>query len=435
MIKSILITLILLLSLNVSSAGDIEFVTGEDNLVIRSDNTFVPESDLKIDVTRPTMNHYAYRIIAMDYMMTIKDPHDNIVFVDILKDRSRSYESESNVLFTKIIPADWINGEYIVTIHTYDRVDYSMTYRLNNMGVDVYETDNAIEEMSQFYNTPSDSVLENLEVLKSRSYASVEKFKLEFFVDDTSDPCKIQNVILSHDLIAEDSYVSLFIIAENTARHRSPCCFSVLLNNETVKEFNVSMNAGEVRTIPYEIIKPPIGLNTIEVNNKLLTFNVSGSPLGAIELSYLDMFTDDSKLYTNEPFNMSVVVMNTGDEGKEVIHIRSDDTEVSKEVRLEYGERKVIEFELTFNNSGTHKVEVTGTDLSKVLFVQESDAPIEKIEEEKDDDNLFYLIGLIIIAGALIFMSLLLITKYRPGKEVVELPDRTELQSLVGMGK
>lgn len=432
MIKTICILLILILSLNISSASDIEFVTGEENeLVIRTDNIFVPESYLKIDVTRPTFNHYAYRIIAMDYMMTIKDPHDNIVFVDVIKDRSRSYDPESNVLFTKKIPGDWINGEYLVTIHTYDRVDYSVVDKLNSMGVDVYESDNSIEDLSEFYNSPSDDVLEDLEVLKSRSRSSVEKFKVEFFIDDNSDPCKIQNVSLSHDLIAEDSYVSVYITAENTATDSSSCSFFISLNNETVKEFNVSLDAREIRRIPYEIIDPPIGINTVEVKNELVTFNVSGTPLGAIELSYLDMFADDSKLYAQEPFNLSVVVMNTGDKGKEVVFIRSDNTEISKEVELDYGEKKIINFELFFNDSGTHKVEVIGTDLSKVLFIQEPTVLIEEKEEE-DDDITFYLLGVVIIIGALVFISLLIIRRHRSVKETVKLPEITEFRELVG---
>ena len=409
--KTIIVIIILLLVMTNVSAVNINFVTEKDGeTVIKSDNLFMPESTLKVQVTVATLNHYDYRLIAMDYVMLIEDPHENIIFVDLKKDRSRSYTDNSSVIFTKKIPLDWVDGVYTIDLYSYDRVNYHELRRLNKMGFDVYDSNTAINELSVFYDDPSDNVLESMEVLKSRSRASVEKNTLEFFIDNKSNPCKLRSLSLNSNVIAEDSYVQLFIEFENIVPHPSSQSYDLMLNTEIIDVVDVVMAPLEVKTVMYEVVNPQIGENELMIGDKSIGFRVSGEPLGPVDLKFLDITTDDFKIYANEHFIVSVEVMNSGACGKETVFIRIDDNEIFQEVELDYGEKKIIEFEAIIEDAGTHRVEIIGTDVSKVLFVQEErDGNGNGKDDDKEDDS-FVLFNIMLYGGFIgVFIILLLL--------------------------
>ncbi|MCG7847914.1 MAG: hypothetical protein MIO93_01865, partial [ANME-2 cluster archaeon] len=110
---------------------EIDFVTERNGqLIVREDNVFVPESTLMVKITTP-ITYNQYRLVAMDYVMVITDPYDNIVFLKLIEDRSRSYTTVSEVVFSKQIPTTWLNGDYTIDIYSYDRVDYSELGRVD----------------------------------------------------------------------------------------------------------------------------------------------------------------------------------------------------------------------------------------------------------------------------------------------------------------
>ncbi|MCJ7617340.1 MAG: hypothetical protein MUO43_12475, partial [Desulfobacterales bacterium] len=63
-------------------SSEINFVVEKDGqYLIREDNIFVPESTIKIKINTPITDN-RYRLVAMDYVMVITDPYENIIFID-----------------------------------------------------------------------------------------------------------------------------------------------------------------------------------------------------------------------------------------------------------------------------------------------------------------------------------------------------------------
>lgn len=410
--RFLMILLLLILNINISTANslpEINFVTEKDGqLMVRADNTFVPESTLKIRIiTSITDNRY--RLVAYDYIMVITDPYDNIVFIDIIKDRSRTYITESKAVFSKKIPEHWLDGEYVVEIYSYDRVN---TNELDDIDFNIYDKDEEIEDLNEFFDDPGDSVLEDLGVLQSRSHSIVVKDKLSFFLDRESDPIKIQNLLVNQKVVPINSSVIVTAQVENTVPEQSNMNYQLFLNNKSINTFNLVMGPLEWIKLEYEINDPPLLENQVKMGSRTVDFTVSDTPLGPTNFVYLDIFTDKTRLYAGDVFNISVEILNTGRRGTLPVLLWLDDQELSDEVELDYGERKTISFQVSITEPGTYSAKIIGTDFSKVLFIQES---LQKAQEEDVKDNSIMVIPITVY---LVILTLLMlgILKYRERK-------------------
>jgi len=385
-IKQIIIILILVLIFNISTVSatpmpEIDFVTEKDGqFIVREDNIFVPESTLIVRINTPII-YNQYRLVAMDYVMMITDPYDNVVFIKLIEDRSRSYTTESEVVFSKEIPSTWWNGDYTVDIYSYDRIDYN---ELSRIDFDIYDKDTAIEDLEEFFDEPSDSLLEDMEVLKSRSYANIVKDRLYFFVDKYSNPCKIQEISVSPSIVPINSTVKITAVVENTIPYQNNITYQLFLNNERIKTFNTVLGPDEWKTLVYEINDPLLGENQIKLDEKTINFTVSDTALGPTQLIYLDIFTDQPVMYAGEPFNLSITILNTGWKGSKSVDISVNNEIMSTEVELDYGEKTTINYEITLNDPGTYQANIIGTETTKVLFIKEL---IDEANNEDQDDT------------------------------------------------
>jgi hypothetical protein len=361
---------------------EIDFVTERNGqLIVREDNVFVPESTLMVKITTP-ITYNQYRLVAMDYVMVITDPYDNIVFIKLIKDRSRSYTTISEVVFSKQIPTTWLNGDYTIDIYSYDRVDYS---ELGRVDFNIYDKDVAIDDMEDFFDTPSDSLLEDMEVLKSRSYANIVEDRLYFYVDKYSNPCKIQEISVMPSIVPINSTVRISVEVENTIPHQNNVTYQLFLNNESIKTFNFIFGPNEWKTLVYELNDPPLGENQINMGGKTINFTVSGTALGPTQFVYLDIFTDRPVTYAGESFNLSITILNTGWKGNEPVFISVNNKQMSREVELDYGEKTTINYEILINEPGTYPANIVGTEITKILFIK--DSPVSINEEEEEDKS------------------------------------------------
>lgn len=375
-----------MLILNISTVSatpmpEIDFLTEKDRqFIVREDNIYVPESTLIVRINTPII-YNQYRLVAMDYVMTVTDPYENIVYIELIEDRSRSYTTFSEAVFSKKIPSTWANGEYIIDIYSYDRVDYC---ELRQIDFDIYDKDSDIDDLEEFYDEPSDSLLEDMEVLKSRSYANIVKDRLYFFVDKYSNPCKIQKISVIPGVVPINSSVKIIAEVENTIPYQNDINYQLFLNNKYIKTFNTTLGPNGWNTLVYEINDPLLGENQINLGDKKINFTVSDSALGPTQFVYLDIFTDQPAMYAGETFNLSITILNTGWKGSKSVDIAVANKIMTNEVELDYGEKNTINFEITLYSPGTYKVNIIGTEITKVLFIKE---PIDKANNENQDDN------------------------------------------------
>lgn len=400
---------------------DINFITEKDGQSLqREDNIFVPGSTLKVKITTPIIDN-RYRLVAMDYVMVVTDPFDNIIYLDIVEDRSISYTTESTAVFSKKIPTTWLDGEYLIELYSYDRVD---TTELKDLDFDIYDKDEKIDDLSDFFDEdPSDDILEDLEVLDSRSHSTVVKDTLTFFINKNSNPIKVQNLSVNQKIVPINSSVLVTVQIENTVTSQRNTAYELFLNDRHITRFDPVLGSREWQSLNYEIINAPVGENSLRLGSKTVNFSVSETPLGPTQLHYLDIFTRTSKLFTEQEFDISVTALNTGRKGSMPIVLSVNDQEIIQNVELDYGEKKTIDYQILINKSGTYTARITGTELSKVLFIQE--IPIE-VEEEEEKSPIFTFA--IIFYFFILVLILLGLWKYRRSRQSSETPPKKKLE-------
>ncbi|TFH41629.1 MAG: hypothetical protein E4G94_07645 [ANME-2 cluster archaeon] len=292
----------------------------------------------------------------------------------------------------------------MIELYSYDRLD---TVELKDVDFDIYEKDESIEDLSEFFDEePSDSILEDFEVLNSRSFSTVVKDTLKFIVDKNSNPVKVQNLSVNQNIVPINSSVLVTAQVENTYPEQTNATYQLFLNDRPIKTFDSVLGSREWQTFDYVIIDPPLGDNQIRLGSKTINFTVSDTPLGPTQLVYMDLFTNTSKLYEGHPFNISVTVLNIGTKGNVPIVIHVNDREINQYVDLDYGEKKTINYQVLINEPGTYSARIIGTEISKVLFIREI---LEEMGEENEDQSSIFTaaIALYLIPLVLIFLGVL----------------------------
>ena len=397
-------------------SSEINFVVEKDDqYLIREDNVFVPESTIKIKINTPITDN-RYRLVAMDYVMVIMDPYENIIFIDIIKDRSRSYISESSATFSEQIHSSWPEGEYLIELYSYDRLD---TAKLKNVDFDIYEEDESIDDLSEFFDEdPRDTILEDFEVLKSRSFSTVVKDTLNFIVDKNSNPVKVQNLSVNQNIIPINSMVLVTAQVENTIPEQTNAIYQLFLNDRPIKSFDSVMGSREWQTFNYEIMNAPVGENQIRLGNKRVNFTVSDTPLGPTQLVYLDLFSNISQLYAGYPFNISVTVLNIGSKGNVPVVLYVNNQEIIQYVDLDYGEKKTINYLVLISEPGTYSARIIGTEISKVLFIRE--IPEENGEDENVDKSSIFTFSIAFYAILFVLILMGVLRKYHRSRHPLE---------------
>lgn len=347
--------------------------TLSDGSTPRDNNIFVQGSYLRVYIHTPFLYNFN-RIVAYDYLFVIKDPKDNRVHLKMLENRSRSYVKESSVHFSKLIPQEWIDGEYTVEIFIMDRVDHTYTDKRFVKPFDPRLSDDQISDMDDFFTGADEDILIDEGLMIERSDALVIKKELKFIIDSSAKPYFIRSIDVPESVPPESS-VNVIVTLENTQEDKIKESLTPVLNGKSIAPVNFELSSQGTKTIEFEIPQSRPGENILNIGSKTVRYKVDEIPLQPTEFIYEELRIDRTKILKGNEFNVSVGVFNIGQNGTlPVVLILNDQIEATENVSLEYGGSKMVKFNLTLDTPGIYQAKIKGKDFMKIIVIQDKDA-------------------------------------------------------------
>jgi hypothetical protein len=313
-----LLTILVLLLLACFSAVN---VAGAEKAVIVSDviglydyvptdNAFTHGDTLKVYTEMSGVNYKGF--ILIDFVFIIVDPLGNVVSIDRMDTRYRTYNDTAYVVYTKKIPSGWQYGKYRIKIAAYNRINKA---RINEWEREVIVPSTLNKLLD---GTKRDKEKEN----KKYDFEDVEAL-FNIACDGNEDDLEDLGVIKRYeDSLMEITYLKFFVAREEEMAER--------------KELEQRISSKSKFTIT-------------------------------------DFRMSPSTVKPNETVSISVTVKNGGMMGTEKIAlILNDEIEFEDSVTLDYKESRTLFYQVKKDIPGQYKVAIPGTDLVKQLFVDKS---------------------------------------------------------------
>jgi hypothetical protein len=314
--RSILAILVLLLlacfsAVNVASAEKAEIVSDVFGLYdyVPTGNTFTPGDTVNVYTEMRGVNYKGF--ILVDFVFIIVDPLGNVVSIDRMDTRYRTYNDTAYVVYTKEIPSWWWYGKYRIKIAAYNRINKA---RISEWGREVIVPSTLNQLLDE---TKRDEEKKN----KKFDFEDVEAL-FNNACDGDEDDLEDLGVIKSYeDSLMEITYLAFFVAREEEMAEREKLEKKISPKSKfTITDFRMSPST----------VKP------------------------------------------NETVSISVTVKNGGMRGTEKIAVAlNDKIEFEESVTLDYKGSKTLFYQVTKDIPGQYKVTIPGTDLVKQLFVEE----------------------------------------------------------------
>ncbi|CAD7769734.1 hypothetical protein FHEFKHOI_00660 [Candidatus Methanoperedenaceae archaeon GB50] len=450
------IALFMLISLLAMPAVAIEnvnarFVTnvrGIQDYDLHWNDRFPPNGTLKLYIEAQDVSHR--RVIALDYVLLITDPEG--ILVDghfegkrYLFSPYKTYGTNDYIVYSKEIPEEWMDGLYTADIYVFDLTNDSMVDNAfgivrNNFinSVFAFVEKNASENITTEYETAAtyspittetiewypdtwDSDLADL-ILINRTNATFEHTVRHFFVDRHAskyppDRFHIEDLRLACKEAAPGEVINASVNVTNTYFEAGIVGFSVEIDNTTVSNLSVGLNATERKTVNFTISNDTVGEHIITIvpsTPRTLGFDLK-MPFTITEEEAIipptmvvsDLQIDKLRALTGEEVTITLTVTNTGGSGSAPVKIKVNDEILTRMAIANRSETIDLLFNLTPVDPGDYRVEVPGTDLAKLFFVEEG--PIEeeppslverldeKAEERKPELRAILILSVIVV--------------------------------------
>ncbi|MHC1571310.1 MAG: COG1470 family protein [Methanosarcinales archaeon] len=451
------IALFMLISLLAMPAVAIEnvnarFVTnvrGIQDYDLHWNDRFPPNSTLKLYIEALDVSHR--RVIALDYLVLITDPEGVLLtgyFLGrryLLSPYYSYYGTNDYIVYSKEIPDEWIDGLYTADIYVFDLtndsvVDHAFNVIKENFTYSgfVFVEKNVSENITTEYETGTtyaplttetiewypdtwDSDLADL-ILINRTNATFEHTVRHFFVDRHAskyplDRFHIEDLRLACKEAAPGAVINASVNVTNTYFEAGIAGFSVEIDNTTVSNLSVGLNATERKTVNFTISNDTVGEHIITIvpsTPRTLGFDLKMPFIITEEEAIIppamvvnDLQIDKLRALTGEEVTITLTVTNTGGSGSAPVKIKVNDEILTRTAIANRSETISLLFNLTPVDPGDYRVEVPGTDLAKLFFVEEG--PIEeeppslverldeKAEEQKPELRAILILSVIVV--------------------------------------
>lgn len=312
--RSILAILVLLLlacfsAVNVASAEKAVIVSDVIGLYdyVPTDNAFTHGDTLNVYTEMRGVNYKGF--ILVDFVFIIVDPLGNVVSIDRMDTRYRTYNDTAYVVYTKEIPSWWWYGKYRIKIAAYNRLNKA---RIN-------EWEREVMVPSTLNKLLDEGKRDEEKANKKFDFEDVEAL-FNNACDGNEDDLEDLGVIKRYeDPLMEITYLKFFVAREEEMEERKKLEQKISPKSKfTITDFRMSPST----------VKP------------------------------------------NETVSISVTVKNGGMRGTEKIALAlNDKIEFEDSVTLDYKESRTLFYQVKKDIPGQYKVAIPGTDLVKQLFV------------------------------------------------------------------
>jgi len=173
---------------------------------------------------------------------------------------------------------------------------------------------------------------------------------------------ELRNLTIKPETVYVGDEVEISVEVSNVGSAKGTRTILLLTNGSRADSTTVSLEAGESRTVSFELAKDKTGKYIVQVDGLVGSFTVLEKPPKPAEFMVRGLTISPSTVYPGKPVTVRVEVVNVGESsGNYTVNLLINGTlEVSERVTLEAGESVPVTFTFSPTDTGVYVVEVDG---------------------------------------------------------------------------